>query len=283
VDNYRGELTRSPLLEVADVVKVDVRALPGPEVAQLVRDCRAGGAVLLAADVRDAETLQRCAELGFELFQGEYLQRPATLRRRVLSPSQLICTRLLNELGDPDAPMQRIEQLVGSDPGLVLRLLRSAHSAAGAGQEVESLRQALVLIGPRLLRSWVVLTLLDGTSTMNASDDLWTVLARAKACQRLALGQPDLAYTIGLLVGAAELLGTDPATVADASGIGPEARASLLHGDGEAGRALQAVLAHERHDGPAIDAVGLSRYDVSQTYLHSLQEALQLVHDIRSR
>ena len=39
-----------------------------------------------------------------------------------------------------------------------------------------SLRQALVLIGPRRLRSWVVLTLLEGGTTTSSSDDLWSVL-----------------------------------------------------------------------------------------------------------
>jgi EAL and modified HD-GYP domain-containing signal transduction protein len=201
VDNH-GDIGRSVLVELADFVKIDINSLSPLVVPGLVQSTRSSGATLVATKVRDADELDRCAMLGFELFQGLYLSRPAVMSRRVLAPSQLICVRLLGDLADPEAPLHRIEQLVGSDPGLSLRLLRSAHSASGAGRTVESLRQALVLIGPLRLRSWIVLALLEGTATYNASDDLWSVLARAHACQRLASDDADFAYTVGLLSGA---------------------------------------------------------------------------------
>ena len=287
VDNYRGDLGRSALIELADFVKIDVNALPPMVVPGLVQQCRLTGATLIAVNVEDGEILQRCADLGFELFQGNHLYRPAVLHRRVLSPSQLVCVRLLNDLSNPDVPVSRVEQLVGSDPGLAIRLLRSAHSASGAGRAVESLRQALVLIGPQRLRSWVVLTLLEGVATHNSSHELWNVLARAHACERLAAGiggsDTDAAYTVGLLSGAAHLLGTDVANVAEVSGVGEEARAALVDGAGVAGRALRAVIAHEREDTATLVALGFAPGEVSRVYMASLQESLQLVHQILGR
>jgi EAL and modified HD-GYP domain-containing signal transduction protein len=283
VDNYRGDVGRSALVELADFVKIDVDSLPSRVVPGLVQSCRQTGATLVAVNVADAGAMQRCTALGFELFLGEYLSRPAVLSRRVLSPSQLICVRLLDQLADPDVPLSRIEQLVGSDPGLSLRLLRGAHSAAGAGREVQSLRQALVLIGPRRLRSWIVITLLEGTATQNASDDLWSVLARAHACSRLAPSSADLAYTIGLLSGAAQLLDTDVQTVAEGAGVGHDAREALVGGTGPAGRALRAVLAHEREDDEAVAAEGFNGAEVSRVYLDALRDSLQLVHEFLGR
>jgi c-di-GMP phosphodiesterase len=287
VDDYRGDLGRSALVELADFVKIDVNALPPMVVPGLVQSCRLTGATLVAVAVEDAETLQRCADLGFELFQGNHLYRPAVLHRRVLSPSQLVCVRLLNDLSDPDVPVSRVEQLVGSDPGMAIRLLRSAHSAAGAGRQVESLRQALVLIGPQRLRSWVVLTLLEGVATQNATHELWSVLARAHTCERLAAAagatETDQAYTVGLLAGAAHLLGTDAASVAEVSGVGDGARSALIEGTGPAGRALRAVLAHEQEDAATMTSLGYSPGQVSSIYLQALQESLSLVHDILGR
>jgi c-di-GMP phosphodiesterase len=281
VGSYRGEVSRSALLEIADFVKLSVNALPTLVLPGLVAQCRRVGATLVAVDVEDAETFQRGVDLGFDLYQGRYLAKATTLEQRTLSPSQLICVRLLNDLADPEVSVHRIEQLVGTDPGLTLRLLRTANSAsAGASQEVESLRQALVLIGPRRLRSWVVLTLLEGGTTRNTSDDLWSVLARAHACQRLAVDQSDMAFTVGLLSGCADLLGSDLPTIADASGVGDEARHALVDGEGAAGHALRAVLAHERDDADAVQEQGLVPFDVSRAYLESLSESLQLVHDL---
>jgi EAL and modified HD-GYP domain-containing signal transduction protein len=284
IGDYTGALDRADLLEMAHYIKIAVGAVTPMLLPGLVEASRANDATLIASGVDDAPTMQRCLDLGFELFQGPFLQRPTVLEQRTLSPTQMICVRLLNDLADPDTPIARIEQMVGTDPGLTMRLLRTANSAsAGAQREVTSLRQALVIIGPRRLRSWVLLTLLEGGTTANAAEDLWAVLTRAYACARLATSEADLAFTVGLLSGAAELLGSEPAEVAASAGVGQEARAALLDAVGEAGRVLTAVLAHERDDAEAIEAVGLTPFDVSRAYLESLSESLQLVHDLTGR
>lgn len=279
--DYRGEPDRGALLDLVDYVKVNVSANPPELLAEIAERVREYGAALVATHVDDEETFRDCIELGFELFQGPMLQRPTVLERRTLSPSQLICARLLSDLADPDAKIERIEQLVGSDPGLAMRLLRSANSAAsGTASNVTSLRQALVIIGPRRLRSWVVLTLLEGGAVTAASDGLWSVLARAFACRRLGGERADLAFTIGLLSGASELLGVEPEVVAEGSGINTEARTALLDGNGEAGRALISVLAHERDDDEGVASTGLLPFDVSRAYLEALSESLKLVTEI---
>jgi c-di-GMP phosphodiesterase len=282
-----GDVGRSPLVELADLVKIDVSGVTPAALAGLAAACRRTPVTLVATGVDDADRLQLCTDLGFELFQGDHLCRPAVLERRVLSSSQLVCVRLLNELAGPDAPITRIEQLVSSDPGLAIRLLRSAHSASGAGRPVESLRQALVLIGPRRLRSWLVLTLLEGATTPNAPDELWNVLARAYTCAGLVAGAgqrtADLAYTVGLLAGAAQLLGTDPGLVAEASGVGAEACAALVSGEGPAGRALRAAHGHEREDDDAVTDAGFAPAEVSQIWMRALQQSLELVHQILGR
>ncbi len=278
---YRGDGAHGVLLGMADFVSINVADVPAGMLSSLVDTARASGATLLATDIADAATMQRCVALGFELFQGSYLQRPSVLEGRTLSPIQLVCVRLLNQLGDPEVPIHTIEGMVGSDPGLTMRLLRTANSAAnGARNEITSLHQSIVLLGPRRLRSWVVVTLLEGGATRSRTDDLWSVLARAYACQRLATRESDLAYTVGLLSGCADLLGSEVSEVAEGAGIGQQARAALLEGAGEAGRALTAVLAHENDDLDAIAATGLAPFDVSRAYLESLSESLTVVHGL---
>jgi EAL and modified HD-GYP domain-containing signal transduction protein len=107
------------------------------------------------------------------------------------------------------------------------------------------------------------------------------VLARAHATQRLAAAEPELGYTIGLLSGAAELLGAQADDVADGAGLGAHARSALLEGDGNAGRALVAVLAHERDDVEAVSRTGLEPLDVSHAYLESLRDSLAIVHELQ--
>jgi EAL and modified HD-GYP domain-containing signal transduction protein len=279
---YRAQPGSSALLDLVDYVKIDVPAHTGFQLAELAARVAEHGRELIASGIEDEATLARVIGLGFGLFQGPLLEKPTVLQRRTLSPTQLVCVRLLGELADPDLDIIRLEPAVGSDPGLALRLLRTANSAAsGASRQISSLRQALVIIGPRRLRSWIVLILLEGPSTASPADGLWKVLARACACRLLVPpGLADLAFTVGLLSGAAELLGASPQTVAEAAGVTKEVRDALVGVTGGAGTALSAVLAHERDDDAGVLASHLAPYDVSHAYLESLSESLRLVEEI---
>ncbi len=279
--NYRGDVGQGVLLDLADFVALDVTRTPVGMLTGLIEQVRQVGATLIAGGITDEATLQRCQAMGFELFQGPFLQQPRVIEGKTLSPIQLVCVRLLNLLSDEDSPRSRIEQLVGNDPGLSMRLLRTANSASsGVRSEVTSLRQAIVLLGPRRLRAWVVLTLLEGGATRNRSDELWSILARAIACQKLSHAEPDLAYTVGLLSGCADLLGVDAESVASGSGVGGAARAALVERTGMAGVALTAVLAHENDDVTGVTATGLVPLDVSRACLEALSEALTVVHGL---
>ncbi|GAA3607772.1 HDOD domain-containing protein [Kineosporia mesophila] len=279
---YRGQSEASGLLDLVDYVKIDVPAHPGWQLAELAAQVTGRGRDLIAGGIEDAPTFDRARELGFGLFQGPLLEKPKVLERRTLTPTQLVCVRLLRELADPDLDIVRLEPTVGSDPGLALRLLRTANSAAsGTSGQVSSLRQALVIIGPRRLRSWVVLILIEGPSSASPADGLWKVLARAGTCRLLAPQEAgDLAFTVGLLSGAAELLGASPRTVAEAAGVTGDVRDALVSGLGGAGVALHAVLAHERDDDEGVAASGMSLHAVSHAYLESLSESLRLVEEI---
>lgn len=279
--DYRGTPGQASLVELADFVGIEAGALPATTVAVLAAQVRESGATLVATGIEDDATLRQCDQLGFELFQGPYLARPSVIEGRTLSPLQLVCVRLLNLLSDEDAPVPRIEQLVGADPGLSMRLLRTANSASsGLRHEVTSLRQAVVLLGPGRLRAWVVLTLLEGGATRSRSEELWSILARAIACQRLATAETDLAYTVGLLSGCADLLGMDAEEVASGAGVGLATRDALVEHTGPAGLALTAILAHEAEDVDGVAATGLVPLDVSRAYLEALSESLTVVSSL---
>jgi EAL and modified HD-GYP domain-containing signal transduction protein len=128
VDAYSGEVERTSMLELADYVKIDVNGTSPLMLPGLVQRVHEHGAALVASTSTDAESFERCRQLGFELFQGAHLQRPTVLERRTLSPSQLICVRLLNDLADPRRRSGGSSRWSGATPGLTLRLLRTANS-----------------------------------------------------------------------------------------------------------------------------------------------------------
>ncbi len=283
VTGCTGDVGEATLLELADFVSIDADTDPAPMRAlpPVLERAVTRGATLMATGITEAGTLEQCQELGCELFLGPFLQRPVVMEGRALSPIQLACARLLNLLSDVDVSMAELARMVGTDPGLSMRLLRTANSASNSlSKEVTSLQQAIVLLGPQRLRTWVVLTLLEGSASRDSDDGLSAVLARAIACQRLAPAERDVAYTIGLLSGCADLLGTELDSVAEASGLGGRALEALVDRVGPAGAALGAVIAHENDDLRGVIDCGLVPFEVSRVYLESLSEALTVVHGL---
>lgn len=279
---YRGQMEWSGLLDLVDHVKIEAAAHPMAALTAMAERVADLGRNLIASGIEDEATFAQVATLPFTMFQGPLLERPSVLERTTLSPTQLVCARLLGKLADPDVHVVRLESTIGADPGLVLRLLRTANSASFApNHEVTSLRQALVIIGPRRLRSWIMLMMLEGPCAASPADGLWKVLARACACRALAPATAaDLAFTVGLLSGAAELLGAPAELVAESAGVGTAVQEALAGGEGIAGRILAAVRAHELDDEAGVRASGLTTYDVSQIYLSALSDALLLVQEI---
>ncbi len=72
-------------------------------------------------------------------------------RRRSLTrlPSlPTIAVEILRVFGDPDAPIQKVADLVQADPAIASKLLKAANSSRyGLRREVADLRQAIVLLG----------------------------------------------------------------------------------------------------------------------------------------
>ncbi|WP_337061967.1 EAL and HDOD domain-containing protein [Kineococcus sp. G2] len=281
VDDFAGEEARLPAVRRAEYVKVDL-ADTGERFEQVVALVRAHNpsALVVVERVEDDAEFARAAAAGCDLFQGYGLQRPVTLESVSLTPSQLVCLRLVRALTGSDAPIGEIEQLVSSDPGLSLRVLRTVSSAyAGTREEISSLRQAIVLLGRRQLCSWVVLMLLGGVTSVD-TEQLTTVLARAAACARLTPSDPDVAYTVGLLSGVATFLGLPEDELVETTGVARSVRAALLEGRGTAGRALRAVLSYEADDPQRIGEAGHAVYDVSRAYLAGLSAAMRAVETV---
>lgn len=274
VDGWTGDPRRLAVVELADIVKIDLGALPIADLPDVIADTRRVNpqATIAVERVEDAETMRVAHEFGATLFQGFHLQRPQVLETPRLAPSEVMCLRLLGLLAEEDVSPVEVESVVASDPGLAVRVLRTASSAAAAGRPLTSLRQALTLIGPRTLSSWVVLMLVGGTGSV-PRETVVQLLARAGACANLCPTSPHVAYTVGLLSAVSEMLGMSAYDTIRSTGVGTDVADALAEGTGEVGLALRAVLAHERDNPSAVLANGFTPLEVSRACLDAVRTA----------
>jgi c-di-GMP-related signal transduction protein len=281
IDGHVGGPAHAELLRQVDVVKLDV-TMAANELTDLVKYVRSEvpQARLMAENVDDQDTLDRCQTAGFELFQGDHFQRPAGVRTGAVSPSQTISLQLLAALSAADTTLAEVERIVSADPGLSLRILGSVNSVSGTGRQITSLPQAIVLLGRRSLSAWVMLAALGGHPD-SRREDMIDVLTRARTCELLTPRMPGIepatAYAAGLLSGVVEVMGADPLRIARATRLNGEMTAAVVYRKGKVGALLEAVEQFER-TGQTGSLMPTS--EVSQAHLHALGTAVDTIDSI---
>jgi EAL and modified HD-GYP domain-containing signal transduction protein len=283
LDDFTYTSAADDVLGLASIVKVDVLA-GGPEHARRQAELlRPFGVTLLAEKVEDRGMFAYCLGLGYELFQGYFFCKPEIVSGREIPTSVSSSLHDIAVLSRSDATFEEIEQVVSHDPGLTLRLLRLLNSASfSLRKRVNSVHEAVTMLGSRTVRQWAMLLVLGGIST-NCDELVPTALSRARTLSRLAErrgGDTDVAFSVGLLSVADALLGV---TMEDAVKGLPLVDAvidALLHRAGPDGAALTAVLDYEWGMNPvgdpgAQDALG-------ECYAEALTWSLQTAASARS-
>jgi EAL and modified HD-GYP domain-containing signal transduction protein len=135
-------------------VKLDVRALGIDGFAEHAGLLAGRDLVLLAEKVETAEEVEAVVALGAALLQGFHFARPEAMPSRPLTGSRLPLVRSAVTLC-ASADFDDVEQALRTDPACSVRVRNfPTPRPARRRTAVGSIRRALVLVGPRMVRSW---------------------------------------------------------------------------------------------------------------------------------
>jgi EAL and modified HD-GYP domain-containing signal transduction protein len=275
---YSPELV--PLLELADVVKLDALALGTDGLEQQVALVRPHRVELVAEKVETYDVLDMCRELGFTRFQGYFLSKPRVLSSERVSSETALRMQLIAQLNDRDADFDRLAEIIASDVGLTYRMLRYINSAyVGLRRPVGSIREALVALGAQRVRSWATLLLITDAAT-GRRDLAAIALHRADMCQALAAAtgdDPQRAFTVGLLSVVDALLDCPLAEALAGLPIAAEVASALLRREGRLGDLFERVLAYERGDFAAATRSPLDPPTLTRAYLQAIEWSSELL------
>ena len=186
LDDFVPQKAPHPLIPLADFLKVDFRATTPAE--QKSAAARFGNQLrLLAEKVETRDEFRRATKQGYEYFQGYFFARPEILATRQIRGTKLNYLRILSELHRPEMDFQKLTELLKREHALAYKLLRFVNSALFARPEpIESIHQALTLVGEDAARKWLmVVGLLDLTADRPA-ELASNTLVRARFSELLA-------------------------------------------------------------------------------------------------
>lgn len=252
LDDWMAFSKLQPLLGVADIVKIDIQAFDPKRLVAEVGWLKSYGVELVAEKVETYAELRRCRELKFDYFQGFFLSRPEILRRTAVPPNQIETLQLISHMQDPDVAIEDLADIIRRDVALSYKLLRVVNSAYySLPRQVDSIRDAIVLLGTRQIGSWV--SLINLAKIARKPKELTiTALVRARMCELAAevAGRydGDAFYTVGLFSVLDALLDVSLETALEALPLSGEVREAVTDRIGYMGETLRGVIAYEQGD-----------------------------------
>ncbi|MDX6716937.1 MAG: hypothetical protein QOH30_3495 [Baekduia sp.] len=265
LDGYAGQPSAEPLLDFAALAKVDAAGFGAGQLTTIVSRIRARGLRPIANGVESHIDHDRCADAGFELFQGDFVCRPREIVGHNVPTASIGALRLAAGISAAETSVDELEKAIALDPGLSLRLLRFVNSAAfSLRHQIKSVRQAIVLLGPRTVRQWAMLLLLSGIDEQRGPV-LITALSRGRTCEAIArrLGADDTdAYFFTGMLSVVDALLDQPMEEAVAGlPLSEDVVAALVDRAGGKGRTLTMAECCERG---AWDEASLPSLDAGQ-------------------
>lgn len=263
-DDFEWFADAPRLLDLVDIVKIDLRRTHLSDIPSLMEQCRPYHVTLLAEKIETAAEYDAVFEMGFDLFQGYHLGRPATIAGPATRPSPESVVRLANAVMDPNIDYDELEAIIRGEPELVYQLLQLA--AIGRFGEtkrgVAGIRQALVWLGLNRLRGWIPALLLRPAGPA-VETTLPAVLGRARLvellAQRINPSLGDLAFTAGMVSAFDILLGVPTEKVAGMLELPPVIAHAAFNPGSAVGRLIHCAIDYEAHGAVPADIDGIDR------------------------
>jgi EAL and modified HD-GYP domain-containing signal transduction protein len=260
LDDFRYRPAYQALIEVAQIIKVDVLGRSLDEVASEVREFKRYKVQLLAEKVEQMSEYETFRSMGFTMFQGYFVCRPQLIHQKRPPANRVALIRLMSELFVADPNINKIRELVQQDVTLSYRLLKWLNSSLFAlPHPVESIQQALVMLGINRLRNLVCLIVLARVDD-RPSVLVETALMRARIGERVAphFGvTPEMMFTVGLFSILDALIGIPMDQILESMPLSPEVALAITTREGICGRILTGIEAHERGDWQGVARAGL--------------------------
>jgi EAL and modified HD-GYP domain-containing signal transduction protein len=284
LDDFAVNDPREALTDLADIIKVDVRATSAADAAAMVKRYGPWRCRMLAEKVETREEFLATKKAGFLYFQGYFFRRPEILTAHEIPANRINYLRMLKAVSQRELDVREIENLVKSEAALCYRLLRYLNSAAfGFATEIHSVRHALAILGEREVRRWIRLVATLGAGQGKSSELVLSAMVRARFCELLSPkiphGDSDL-FLMGLLSMMDVILEIPMSQVLDNIPIDQETKAVLLGGASRLRVFYQLMLAQESGEwktaADLTTQLHLTESDVAEAHWQAMQWAREV-------
>ena len=285
LDDYQFDENYQALLPWVSIVKIDVLLTPPSEHIEQIKELKSRGLILLAEKVENAAMFELCKQLGFDLFQGYFLQRPELIKGKRIDSATHGAIELVNALQNKDISIEALTDLVAKNPKLSYQLLRILNSpVCGVSKTVTSIKEAIIFLGLVQLKKWALLITIT-SSTKQPQSLLKILLTRGRCCQLLAESKQstlaDSAFMVGMMSGIDAVFNLEKSIVLEQIALDKSLLAAIIKQSGELGGYLKQTLSCEEQDWNKIQSMTpAERTTLNRAFLDAMLWADDVVRSI---
>ncbi|MFM9913139.1 MAG: EAL and HDOD domain-containing protein [Methylophilaceae bacterium] len=279
------------VLKLMDYVKLDIQANSQYEMSEaLKRLKKTDRGSPIAINVETPKLFEQSRELAIGLVEGFFFDHPDAAEGGTANSDQAMLLVVMGQLLT-DVELPRIEKAFHGHTALITNLLSMVNSAGmGLARTVDSLQQALVILGRRHLMRWVEVLLYSNSDLKGAKMLMQMAATRAKLMDLLCTTHKDVekrqetfkdsAFTVGILSLTDVLLGMDLTEILDQIGLSDEIKQALLAKEGFLGNLLLLTDRLEKAEYEAVEIL-LDELDIAPKDLrHAQKETLRWVNNL---
>ena len=187
IETVPGQTLPDAICSQADIISFDFSAgKPDQDEWERIQQYPA---VMLARGLKTLEQFQATRDMGFSLFQGSFFKEPECVPGRKLGSGEMARLNLFRLMESEEIDIKDLAAAIRSDVAVSFRLLSFLNSATfGFRQNIQSIDQAIMLLGWIKLKSWLrAVLLVDMTGKDEVPQELAALsLQRGKFFELLA-------------------------------------------------------------------------------------------------
>lgn len=251
LDNFEFNEEQYAILDYFDYVKIDVGAHSVDTLMANIDRLKTKNNKIIAINVETHTMSEVCAKMGFDYFEGNFYSQPQTVKSDILSSNNTNLLTLIQKLLEPKSSIDEIAEILSRDVPLTYKLLRYINSASFSNRtEIESIHDALILIGVDAVRNWASMILMSDMSSTKPTSIFTTALTRAKMCEALSdklnMGISSQMFITGLFSLLDVILDMSMPDALDELSLIIPIRLALQNHEGQHGLLLKQVILYEK-------------------------------------
>ncbi len=283
LDDFVYDRSLEPLIEIADIIKIDFRLTPVDTIHQTLRRLSRYKVRLLAEKIETHYEFNKAAKLGFSYFQGFFFNKPEKILIKEIPVAKITMYNLLAEVTQATTTIEKIYEIISNDVGISYKLLRFINSAYFYRlQEVKTVKHAIAYLGKEELRRFMILMVISELASEKPDELVRLSLIRAKFCEQLALqsqfrNASSELFLMGLFSLIDSMLDTKMDLIMDKLPIADKIKDALSSQTGDYVPFLKAIVAYEREEiavcADAVNQINVDAKLLPNIYLEALRYA----------